>query len=101
MSTTQDNYFKSDYIGCNKKSGVSFPSLRKIAKAYKIKYKVIKNAKGSSRIIKNIFNDAKPCICEVFCGGNQEISPIIAPVIKEDGTVIPGSFDKMYPELEV
>jgi len=101
ISTTQDNYFKSDYIGCNKKSGVSFPSLRKIAKAYKIKYKVIKNAKGSSRIIKNIFNDAKPCICEVFCGGNQEISPIIAPVIKEDGTVIPGSFDKMYPELEV
>jgi acetolactate synthase-1/2/3 large subunit len=101
IKTPQDKYFNRDYIGVNKKSGVSFPSLRKIAKAYGIKYKLIKNAKGSNRIIKNIFNDIKPCICEVFCGGDQEIAPIVSPSIAPDGSMIPGSFDKMYPELEV
>ena len=38
---TQRNFFGDELIGCNEESGVSFPSLKKIAIAYDLKYSLI------------------------------------------------------------
>ena len=46
---TQHNYFNGREIGCGNKSGLSFPSFEKIAKAFNYKYFKIKTL----RIVKN------------------------------------------------
>ena len=66
IKMTQDNYFKSDYIGCNEKSGVSFPDFRKIAFAYGISY--LANWK-------DVFKIKGSCICVVDIGNDYVFSP--------------------------
>lgn len=66
LKMTQDSYFESDYIGCNKESGVSFPDLRKIAYAYGITY--LANWK-------DVIDFKGKCICEVDIGNNYVFSP--------------------------
>jgi len=41
LELTQENYFNSDYIGCNEVSGVSFPDFNKIAQAFGVEINVV------------------------------------------------------------
>lgn len=101
IKTTQDKFFKGDYIGSTPESGISFPSLEKIAKAYELDYYKFTNLSDLQTTLENeVFTSCKPCICEIVCGGSQEVSPIVTPQILDDGTIIPGSFDNMYPFIK-
>jgi len=41
LELTQENYFNSDYIGCNEASGVSFPDFKKITQAFGVEINVV------------------------------------------------------------
>ena len=61
---TQDSYFKSNYIGCDKKSGVSFPEFERIAFAYDMPY---------FQDIKTTLKCREACICEVDIGNDYKL----------------------------
>lgn len=57
IRTTQKNFFKR-FIGESAESGISFPSLKKVANAYEIKY---------TQDIRKAMNFKKTVICETIC----------------------------------
>jgi acetolactate synthase-1/2/3 large subunit len=68
IKMTQDNYFGGDYIGCNKESGVSFPNLAGIAKAFNFSYCWGDDMEWALRV-------KDSCLCEVFIGNDYVFKP--------------------------
>jgi len=69
LEMTQDNYFKSDYIGCNKQSGISFPDFQELAALFDLKYYC-----GYDRLEEMIYYPFG-FLCEVNIGNEYKFNP--------------------------
>jgi acetolactate synthase-1/2/3 large subunit len=87
-------------VGVDSKSGISFPDLKKIAKAYGIKFIRISKIDDLDNVLKEIFEYNYPVICEIKCPNNQEIIPTVSSIKKTDGTMISKPLEDMYPFLD-
>ncbi len=96
---TQDNFQGGRYIGTDKKSGVSFPDLEKIAMAYGMKYLKLSQSGDLNLQIKRIFAESGPMMCEVISPADQVLIPRVTSKILEDGSMISMPYDDMFPFL--
>ncbi len=99
---SQTGYFKAKergYCGVDAESGLSFPSAKKIANAYGIKYYKIDSHKDLDKNLKKIMVDKKPCICEVVLDINQQFAPKSSSKILPDGKMISAPLEDMAPFL--
>lgn len=99
IRNTQDNLFSGRHIGTDNKSGVSFPSLKKLAFAYDLPYTLLDNPETLADDIKYVLSKKGPVIVEVMCNPNQVLSPIVASK-KVDGKVSSSPFEDMFPFLD-
>lgn len=100
IRATQKKFFEGRLIGTDKTSGVSFPSLRKIASAYGIKYYKASRGNQLANVIQEVVNYPKAVICEVMCIRDQEIIPSVSAFTKKDGTIVSKPLEDMYPFLD-
>ncbi len=97
---TQDSYFDGRRIGCDLKSGVSFPDIKKIAKAYGIKiFKIIKHNQIKINV-NNVLLHTGPVICEVMINPNQKFEPKLSSEKLADGKMISKPLEDMSPFLD-
>lgn len=99
IKQTQQLGFNNRIMGSNKKSGLSFPSYKDIAKSHKIKYFKISNSQNINLKIKNVLSENKPAICELMMDHNQEQMPKAINKRLSNGKSIPTKFEDMYPFL--
>ncbi|MFA5793889.1 MAG: thiamine pyrophosphate-binding protein [Candidatus Brocadiia bacterium] len=99
IRATQGKFFDKRFIGTDSTSGVSFPSVQKIAAAYGIKYFKVPRSKDLDVVLKKVLAYSKAVICEVMCLRNQEIVPTVASYKKSDGVMISKPLEDMYPFL--
>jgi acetolactate synthase-1/2/3 large subunit len=96
---TQNNLFEGNLIGCTKESGVSFPSIQKLAKAYDLKYCKINSTKRLNKNITKVLNYDGPVICEVILSNNYIFAPKLSSQKQEDGTMLSQPLENMFPFL--
>lgn len=96
---TQNNFLHSRYMGIDKATGVSFPDLKKISKAYGIDYLRISKTKNLDNKLDKLIDHKGSIICEVICPSNQLLIPRVASKQNEDGTMVSMPFDDMFPFL--
>ncbi|MDQ1265267.1 MAG: acetolactate synthase large subunit [Bacteroidota bacterium] len=100
IRTTQEKFFEKRFIGTDSESGVSFPSLEKIAYAYNICYYKIEKIKDIDRQIKEILEKEEPVLVEVISPRDQEVKPVVSSMRKPDGTMVSKPIEDMYPFLD-
>lgn len=100
IQNTQDHYFKSHYVGSSPESGISFPNILKIAKAYGIPAIRIKNHSALDKKIDYVLKKPGPVLCEIIMDCKQPLIPKVASEIKPDGSDISKPFEDMYPFLD-
>jgi len=96
---TQTRFFNSRFVGEGKKSGVSFPDLKKLAAAYGIKYVKL----GSTNLCKGleqVFKGDAPVLCEVKSLVDQRIIPTNTAEINSNGVMVSKPLEDMYPFLD-
>ena len=97
IRTTQRRFLGGRLIGTDGTSGLSFPSVEKIAGAYGIKYfKADKSAKLDA-LLGEIMDFPGPVLCEVMCNPDQEIVPTVSSYVRTDGTMASRPMEDMYP----
>ena len=97
---TQERYFDGRFLGEGANSGVSLPSLERIANAYGIAYyKALSNNDLDAAIGKSLFFEG-PVICEIYSPPDQLIIPTVASIKKDDGTMVSKPLEDMYPFLD-
>jgi acetolactate synthase-1/2/3 large subunit len=100
IRATQNKFFEGRLLGTDSSSGVSFPSLEKIAYAYGLKYCRIERSENLTEQIREILTYPHAVLCEVMCNPAQEVAPTVSSWRKEDGTIVSKPLEDMYPFLE-
>jgi acetolactate synthase-1/2/3 large subunit len=75
VKQTIDTWLKSNYIGCDLKSGLSMPNFLKVFKAYQIESINIKNNKLLKNKLDKILNKKGPIMINLMIDPNQKIEP--------------------------
>ena len=99
IRATQTKFFEGRLMGADETSGVSFPSLRKVAKAYGIQYYKASTSNKLADVIEKVMQYPKAVICEVMCLRDQQIVPTVSAYTKEDGSLVSKPIEDMYPFL--
>jgi len=96
---TQTNFMEGRLIGESPSTGVSFPDMKKIAKAYGIDYIRIARLGDMKSKLQEVKNCNGPLICEVMTPPNQLLIPRVASKKLENGAMMSMPYDDMYPFL--
>lgn len=96
----QDSNFKGHYVGAGYSSGVSFPDIIKVAKAYGFKVERITSNDELRLKIRSVLNTEGPVVCEVVMSDDQVLAPRLASRLKKDGTMEQTPLEEMFPFLE-
>ncbi len=96
----QNRHFKGRSVACNPESGLTLPSLAKLAKAYGLKYRRINKMLNLRREIIEVLKSKGPVICELFVNPVQETIPRISSRLLPDGKIISMPMEELYPFLD-
>lgn len=100
MKQTQENFFKTRYVACDKKSGVGFPDFIKVAKGFGLAAEIINNPKNMEQKIQSILGKKHPIVCEVKLLTDYKFTPKLSSELKPDGTLVSKPLEDMYPFLD-
>ena len=79
MKQTIDTWLDSNYVGCDKGSGLTLPNFKKVFKAYGISSVSINYNKDIDKVLKKVINSKKSVLCEVKVDPSAKIIPKVKP----------------------
>ena len=97
--TMQSAHFNNRHAGCTPKSGISFPNLELIAKAYGLNFIKIDNGNDMEKKIKEALSDNEPTIIEMITTMDTEYLPVVKSKMNPDGSMQTPSLEMLYPFL--
>ena len=77
IKQTQETWLKSNYVGVDRKSGLSLPNFLHVAKAYKIKTKRLDSNKNLKVQLKNILKFRGPLLIDLVVNPKARVMPKI------------------------
>ncbi len=98
IRNTQENYFKH-LVGESPTSGISFPNMQKIAKAYGIPSNRAYTHHGLKEKIQRALRTRGPYLLEIMMDPWQPLVPKVTSYVRSDGKVISKPMEDMYPFL--
>ncbi|MFZ6657243.1 thiamine pyrophosphate-binding protein [Undibacterium sp. TJN19] len=99
IRVTQENYFNNRYVGSTAESGVSLPSLKKIADAYGMQHRIIHNNSEVKDVISASLGNHLPEIIEIMVDPHKHLMPKLGSFIKPDGTMASRPLEDLLPLL--
>ena len=100
IKSTQSEFLNKQFYGSTPDTGLHLLDIKKIAKAFNIKYRLLPSQRGLHKKLKEIMAERSPIICEVLISENQEIVPRQGFVKGSSGNFSPLALDDMYPYLD-
>lgn len=98
IRSTQKNFF-NHLVGESPQSGISFPNMQKIAKAYGIPSARIGSHKGLKPSIQKALKAKGPYILEIMMDPRQPLVPKVSSYVRPDGKLISKPMEDMWPFL--
>lgn len=93
-----------ELIGADESSGLTLPSLKDIASAYKINYFIINSNDKMiiTTILQYVFENVNyPFIVEVMIDPDVEVEPRLSSKVNKNGTMVSDGFDQLYPYMDI
>lgn len=100
IRSMQRNTFEGHYVASDKDSGLTMPAIGKVAEAYGYKVYCIHDNKELDEMLPEMLRDDMPLLCEVMVLPEETVSPRVKAVVGENGNMIPGKLEMMYPLVE-
>lgn len=95
---SQSNMF-GHYVGCTKDTGVEMPDFEKISNAFGVSYLKVTKQSELSDILKKVYSDNKPFICEWPQDPDQVIEPRVMNRKDSNGCIVSTMIDDLAPFL--
>lgn len=99
IKTMQDRNFGARHVGCTEFSGISMPSLEKIALAYGFPYYHIETDEEISETIKAVMESGGAAICEIRGDIDFDEIPKCISSVGADGKITSAALENPYPFL--
>jgi acetolactate synthase-1/2/3 large subunit len=98
MRLTQGGFFKGNFIGEGRRSGVSFPDYVRVAAAYGLPA-VRLEVRDFDGALNKFLEISGPALCEVILDPAQEFEPKLSSRALPDGKMVTSSLEDMAPFL--
>ena len=95
----QNNYFQGRFVGSEQSSGLTFPNIIRIAKAYGLQTAEIKNHHKINRRVQEVLDHPGPVICAVKTSPEEKTAPRVTSVQRADGIIVSKPMEDMAPPL--
>jgi acetolactate synthase-1/2/3 large subunit len=99
IRTMQETHFKGRYAGCTEESGISFPDLEQLSKAYGLKYIKIDRHDTMEECVRKALADNEPKIVEMITTMDIEYLPVMKSRMGADGVMETPSLELLFPFL--
>lgn len=100
IRSMQRNNFEGHYVASDENSGLTMPSISKVAEAYGFKTYCIKNNQELDKLLPEIMKDDEPMLCELMVLPEETVSPRVKAIVGENGKMMSGPLEKMWPFVE-
>lgn len=97
IRNSQHNYFNDRYLGTDAESGLDFPDLSLLSKAYGIEYELVDKKGRLNEVLKDFERDPK--IVHVICPKSELIIPNVSSTMGNDGQMVSDTLQNMSPQL--
>ena len=97
---TQKNFFGGRYTSVNKKTGISFPNFKLLAKAFSFDYYKIKTWTDYKIFMKKIFRKKKSFLCEVMMDPEQNFHPKLSTFIDSKNNIVSPPLEDLSPFID-
>lgn len=85
------------YVASDRNTGVECPNFAKVSEAFGLKTKSISNHCEIDEGLIWLYSDFEPAVLVVHIDPTQQLTPRVQTVSTEDGKLIPGTLENMYP----
>lgn len=99
IRNTQDTFFDGRYVGTDEEHGVGIVSACSLATAYDLPNHIVRNGDELKRVLQDYREG--PMIVEIMTNIKQEIIPNVQSYTDENGKIVSGTLDNMYPFMEI
>jgi len=99
IRNTQRNYFQGCLVGSDASSGLTLPSIARVADAYRIHSLKIENHAHIRQQVRDVLDFEGPVVCEVMISPDQYTAPRITSMQRPDGTMVSKPLEDMWPLL--
>lgn len=100
IRSTQNRLFDGRFIGTDSTSGVSFPDLEKLSKAYGLDYVRISDVAEIHEKLLEVLDCNRPVVCEVMCIRDQAVIPTVSSKQDANGQMVSMPLEDMAPFLD-
>ncbi len=100
IKQTQDGFFNGHRVGCDARSGVSFPNIIKLGQAYGFDTFTIDSADNLSEKLQQLIDHQGPLICEVVFNPDYKFLPKVSSRRLEDGRMVSAPLEDLAPFLD-
>jgi acetolactate synthase-1/2/3 large subunit len=100
MRQTQDSYFDGRHVAADPASGVSFPDIVKVAKAYGLQTVTIRDNAEIGAKVKQVLSAKGPVLCHVKLLRDYIFAPKLSSEKLPDGRMISKPLEDLYPFLD-
>lgn len=100
IKQTQDGFFGGHRVGSDPKSGVSFPDILKLGKAYGFNTHQISTHKDLDKEIDYVLSQKGPFICEVILANDYKFFPKVSSKKLDDGRMISAPLEDLAPFMD-
>lgn len=99
IRSTQKNFFESNFVGSDFKSGIANPNFEHLAAAFGFRYAAINNNAEVNASLPGLLSGNEPLLCELKLSPDQPRSPKIVSIRRPDGTMETPSLEDQFPFL--
>lgn len=99
IRASQTGYFGKPNIGCDRNTGLTIPSLSKIAAAYNIPAVVIENQKNLREEVRRALSIEGPVLIDVHVIPDEMRAPRLQSYQKPDGSFVSKPLEDLFPFL--
>jgi acetolactate synthase-1/2/3 large subunit len=100
IRASQQNYFHGATIGCDSETGLTIPSLEKLASAYGIQFRGIDDQCNLRAQVRAILDLPGPVLCDVKVIPDETRAPRLSSFQKPDGSFVSRPLEDLWPFLE-
>jgi acetolactate synthase-1/2/3 large subunit len=99
IRTTQTTHFSNNLVACDPSCGLTLPSIKLNAQAYKIPYTLIKDQTNLKKQIQDVLAIPGPVICELIVTPDHKTAPKASVYKKADGSFSARPMEDLAPFL--
>ena len=100
IRSMQRNNFEGRYVASDESSGLTMPNICKLAESYGFMTYQINDNQELDKMLPQIMQDDTPVLCELMVLPEETVSPRVKAIVGENGKIISGPLEKMWPYEE-